>query len=121
MPIINIKTLKLEQTEKNLFAEKIYEVSSRIIGIPSIEIYFNEYDSYHINGQLFTSENPVVTVEVQGPPLGKEKTAELAIAVKATTAEILGKSKTSIFAYHYLGADTFAINGTLLSDMKKLN
>lgn len=117
MPIINIKTLKLTQPEKNLFAEKIYEVSSSIIGIPAIEIYFNEYDSYHINGQLFTSENPVITVEVQGPPLGKEKTSKLAAAVKDVTADILGESKTSIFAYHYLGEDTFAINGTLLSDM----
>lgn len=90
---LNIKTQKLEQSQKNLFAEKIYEVSSKIIGIPAIEIYFNEYDSYHINGQLHTSENPVITVEVQGPPLGKEKTSELAKAVKAVTTDILGDSK----------------------------
>lgn len=119
MPIINIKTLKLDQSVKNIFADKIYEISYNSIGIPAIEIYFNEYDSYHINGKLITSENPVVTVEVQGPPIGKEKTAELAVAVKAATINILGESKTSIFAYHYLGEDTFAINGTLLSDMEK--
>lgn len=73
MPIINIKTLKLDQSVKNIFADKIYEISYNSIGIPAIEIYFNEYDSYHINGKLITSENPVVTVEVQGPPIGKEK------------------------------------------------
>lgn len=51
MPIINIKTLKLDQSVKNIFADKIYEISYNSIGIPAIEIYFNEYDSYHINGK----------------------------------------------------------------------
>ncbi|URZ18499.1 hypothetical protein [Clostridium felsineum] len=121
MPIINIKTLKLQQDKKNLIAEKIYESTCNITSIPDIEIYFNEYDNYYIRGKLYDNENPVITVEIQGPAIEKEKISELSKAINEVILNTIENPnlKVNYFAYHFLGADNFAINGKLLSELLK--
>jgi phenylpyruvate tautomerase PptA (4-oxalocrotonate tautomerase family) len=119
MPIINIKTLKLNQEKKNLIAEKIYETTCNIIKIPDIEIYFNEYDSYYIRGKLYNTENPVITVEIQGPKIEKDTLSELSKSINEIIVTTIGdlSFKINYFAYHFLENDKFAISGKLLSEI----
>ncbi|OOM06390.1 hypothetical protein [Clostridium saccharobutylicum] len=121
MPIINIKTLKLKQEKKNLIAEKIYETTCNIIKIPDIEIYFNEYDSYYIRGKLYDTENPVITVEIQGPEIEKDTISELSKGINEIIVNTIGDSnfKINYFVYHFLENDKFAISGKLLSELLK--
>lgn len=118
MPSIHIKTVKLDQVTKNLMAERLYETYKNVIKMPTIEIFFDEYENYYIQGKLVDTCN-TITVKLQGHPLSKEEKADLCKSI----AEVVKNSvndpsfKMSNFYYESPNHDDYGLNGKLLSDL----
>jgi hypothetical protein len=90
MPLLDIKTLKLDKAAKDRIAMKMYKEVGDIIKIPSIEVYFNEYDSFYLNGEAATKN--FVTVFFDGPELPQEMITQMCAVTFAVIKEVLGDS-----------------------------
>ena len=94
----------------------MYREVKNIIKIPSIEIYFNEYDSFYVNGK--TQEKNFVTVFFDGPELPQEMITQLCAVTFNVIHDILNENCSNInFACRSNKHTHVGHGGKLLAEM----
>ena len=115
MPSIDIKTLKLNTKIKDSIAEEVYQKTKKVIKIPSIEIYFNEYDSFYANGK--PTEQNFITISFDGPVLPQEMITELCKVTHEAVKSIIDNCSNINFVYHANEHSHVGHEGKLLAEL----
>ena len=115
MPSIDIKTLKLDKQIKDSIAKAVYQETKKVIKIPSIEIYFNEYDSFYANGK--PTEQNFITISFDGPIIPQEMITELCRVTHEAVKSIIDNCSNINFVYHVNGHSNVGHGGKLLAEL----
>ena len=115
MPSIDIKTLKLDTEVKKNIAEKIFQEVKSVIKIPSIEIYFNEYDTIYANGK--PTQKNFITISFDGPVIPQEMITQLCVVTYETIKSIINNCSNINFVYHANEHSHVGHEGKLLADL----
>ena len=119
MPIIRFKGTKISEEKKDVIAEKAYEELVKVLHIPHIEIFFDEYDAVYSFGKKFEEYDGISCI-MEGPEIGSERLSDLSKALMGIFRTELEKPEMSFTAvYHVNDNDHVTLDGKILKQHRK--
>lgn len=119
MPSLRILTNPLQEEIKTAVAKILTKDTKEILKVPVVEVFFQEYHDFFINGSKQSSG--FVTIIVEGPCVGKDVLVNLCATITDSFKKTCGDYECDIsFVYHPNDHEHVGVNGLLLTDRRKL-
>jgi hypothetical protein len=118
MPIIKFMSNPIPMEQKEVIAPKAYAELLKVLHVPHIEIFFEEYDALWAFGKKETQGNSVACV-ADGPEPGAEGVEALSSALMNIFRAELGKPDLGFTLVYHANDDTHVyVDGELLRERK---
>lgn len=119
MPLMEFRTLPLEESRKDDLAAKIYDCVLPYLHIPHIDIYFHEFNRYWQCGRP-VSKPAGTFCTIEGPDLPPVKIEEMSAKLTALLRKEMDDDRFyCTLVYHVNDHDHVSLNGELLSTCRR--
>lgn len=119
MPVVRFKSTKLPEEKKDDIATKAYEELVKVLHIPHIEIFFDEYEAVYAFGKKFNEYDGIDCI-IEGPEISPENLSALSTSLMDVFRNCLNNPKLNFTAIYHVNDDYHVtLNEKILAQHRK--